>query len=246
MNVSFACQAPRVELAPAQDPVIFWCENERAYKHAVTLLDQLGRRIVVGRSVAETVQAILEYPLSTLLLVSFVEVPPAHAQAACRRFRMEAGERKLRLLALLEPAQLDSFDPTWGVDDFSVFPGDPRELTVRMNLIIWRDANLQTDVLIKVGPVLINAQRHEVLVENVPVTLTIKEYQLLVFLASSRDRVVTREAILDAVWGEDYYGGARTVDVHIRRLRAKLPPLAPCIETVHGVGYRFTPTLAAD
>jgi DNA-binding response OmpR family regulator len=228
------------------DPVIFWCENERAYKHALALLDQLGRRIVVGRSVAEAAQALEDHPASNLVLVSFVGVPPAHAQAACRRFREAAGERRLRLLALLEPTQLDDFSPAWGVDDFSVFPGDLRELAVRMNLISWRDKHMQTDRLVKVGPLLVNTERHEVLLDNRPVALTVKEYELLLLLAASRDRVLTREAILDSVWGSDYFGGERTVDVHIRRLRAKLEPIAPCIETVHGVGYRFTPSLALE
>ena len=228
------------------DPVIFWCENERAYKHALALLEELGRRVVVGRSVAETLQGLLDYPASNLLLVSFVGVPSAHAQAACRRFREAVGERRLRLLALLEPSQLADFSPTWGVDDFSVFPGDARELAVRMNLIAWRDKHLQTDRLLKVGPLLVNTERHEVLLDNRPVALTVKEYELLLLLAAGRDRVLTREAIVDAVWGGDYYGGERTVDVHIRRLRAKLEPIAACIETVHGVGYRFTPEMAGE
>ena len=228
------------------DPVIFWCENERAYKHALALLDELGRSVVVGRSVSETLQALEDYPASNLLLVSFVGVVPAHATAACRRFREAAGERRLRLLALLEPTQLADFQPTWGVDDFTVFPGDARELAVRMNLIAWRDKHLRTDTMVKVGPLLVNTERHEVLLDNRPVSLTVKEYELLLLLAASRDRVLTREAIVDAVWGSDYYGGERTVDVHIRRLRAKLPAIAPCIETVHGVGYRFTPSLAQE
>ena len=228
------------------DPVIFWCENERAYKHALALLEELGRYVVVGRSVSEIVAALHDYPAGNLLLVSFVGVPLAHAQAACRRFREVAGERHVRLLALLEPGRLADFSPTWGVDDFAIFPGDARELAARLNLIAWRDKHLQTDALVKVGPLLINTERHEVFLDNRPVTLTVKEYELLLLLAAGRDRVLTREAIVDAVWGEDYYGGERTVDVHIRRLRAKLPPIAPCIETVHGVGYRFTPELAVE
>ncbi len=233
-------------MSKAADPVIFWCENQRASQHILALLEELGRRVVARRSVTEIVQALPDYPAGNLLLVSFVGVPLVHAQAACRRFREAAGERRLRLLALLEPGQLKDFQPTWGVDDFSVFPADAQELAVRMNLIAWRDQHLQTNALVKVGPLLVNTERHEVLLHNRPVTLTVKEYELLLLLATGRDRVLTREAIVDAVWGSDYYGGERTVDVHIRRLRAKLPPIAPCIETVHGVGYRFTPELAAE
>ncbi len=223
------------------DLLIFWCENERASRHVLGLLEELGRPVATARSVTETVAALQDHPTAHLVLVCFVGVPQAHAQAACRRFREAAGDRRLRLLALLEPAQLPGLSPTWGVDDFALFPSSAPELAARLNLISWRDKHLQTDALLKIGPLVVNTERHEVLLDNRPVALTVKEYELLLLLAGGHDRVLTREAILDAVWGADYYGGERTVDVHIRRLRAKLEPIAPCIETVHGVGYRFSP-----
>lgn len=225
-------------------PILFWCENERAHQQVLRLAEGLGRPAATARSVAEMVSLLLEHPDSQLAVVCFAGVPLPHALATCRRFREAAGERRLRLLALLEPAHLKEFQPTWGVDDFSILPGDPRELAARLNLLLWRGLNLHTDAVVKVGPLLINRDRHEVLLDNTPVNLTVKEYELLLFLIANKDRVLTREAILDAVWGDDYYGGERTVDVHIRRLRAKLPGVAACIETVHGVGYRFTPRMA--
>lgn len=226
------------------EPVLFWCENERARQQILPLAEALSWPVVMARSVAEMVSLLLERRDGELVVVCFVGVPLPHALAACRRFREAAGDRRLRLLALLEPAQLRDFQPTWGVDDFALFPGDAHELAARLNLLLWRGRNLHTDTVIKVGPLLINTERHEVFLDNTPVTLTVKEYALLLFLIASKDRVLTREAILDAVWGHDYCGGERTVDVHIRRLRAKLPSVAACIETVHGVGYRFTPALA--
>ncbi len=233
-------------MSEAADPLLLWCENERACRQVTALLESVGRPVALGRTVAETVAALHDHPAAGLLLVCFAGLPLAHAQAACRRFREEAGERRLRLLALLEPPQVADLQPTWGVDDFLMLPGEARELTARLRLILWRDREVQTDALLKIGPLLINTPRHEVLLDHRPVPLTVKEYELLLLLATGRDRVLTREAIVDAVWGEDYYGGERTVDVHIRRLRAKLPALAPCIETVHGVGYRFTPELAVE
>lgn len=233
-------------MSKVPEPLIFWCESERACRHVLTLLAELGRPVATGRSVSETVAALHDHPAAHLLLVCFVGAPPAHAQAACRRFREAGGDRRLRLLALLEPSQLPGFSPTWGVDDFALFPASAPELAARLDLITWRDKHLQTDTLVKVGPLVVNTDRHEVLVHNRPVALTVKEYELLLLLVGGRDRVLTREAILNAVWGADYYGGERTVDVHIRRLRAKLEPIASCIETVHGIGYRFTPERAEE
>jgi len=96
--------------------------------------------------------------------------------------------------------------------------------------------------MITLGPwVVIDVARHEVLLDGAPVSLTIKEYELLLLLVRDQNRALTRGAILEKVWGDNYFGGERTVDVHIRRLRAKLEAIAEAIETVHGVGYRFSP-----
>ena len=220
-----------------------WCENERAAQDLPARLAAVGQRVVVGRTVAETAHALADHPAAGLLLACFAGVPLAHAQAACRRFREAAGDRHLRLLGLLEPSQIGAFDPGWGLDDFLVLPADPLHLAARLSLLAWRERNLHTASLLKLGPLVVDLWRHEVALDNRPLTLTLKEYELLLLLVNSRDRVLTREAILDQVWGADYYGGERTVDVHIRRLRAKLGSSAPAIETVHGVGYRFTPAL---
>ena len=94
--------------------------------------------------------------------------------------------------------------------------------------------------MIKCGGLIIDLARCEVTVSGVTVELTFKEYELLKFLASNKGRVFTREALLNKVWGYDYYGGDRTVDVHIRRLRSKIEVSDySFIETVRNIGYRF-------
>jgi DNA-binding response OmpR family regulator len=93
---------------------------------------------------------------------------------------------------------------------------------------------------VKIGDMVINVANYQVTVNGQPIELTYKEYELLKFLATHRGRVYSREVLLERVWGEEYFGGTRTVDVHIRRLRAKLPhPTTNMIETVRNVGYRF-------
>ena len=94
--------------------------------------------------------------------------------------------------------------------------------------------------LVEYGPLVLNLETYQAAIEGTPLDLTYMEYELLKFLASHPGKVFTRETLLSRVWGYDYYGGARTVDVHVRRLRAKLTEEhAALIQTVRSVGYRF-------
>lgn len=223
--------------------ILLWCEIERVERQLLPLLEEREEGVVLCRSVAEGTAALADFPEISLLVVSFAGLPLPHAQAACRRFRAEGEGRRLRFLGVVEAGQLAGFDPTWGLDDFLLFPVSPAELAARLSQLAWRGRDLQTETLLKFGPLLLDTARHEVSFDNQPVSLTIKEYELLLFLVGARDRLLTREAILEEVWGADYLGGERTVDVHIRRLRAKLPALTSAVETVHGLGYRFSPRL---
>lgn len=124
-------------------------------------------------------------------------------------------------------------------DDFCLDPFHPRELEARLAHLTAGPAGGQTEI-ITYGPLRINLDTYEAVVESHPLDLTYMEYELLRFLASQPGRVFTREALLNQVWGYEYYGGARTVDVHIRRLRAKLgEENADLIQTVRSVGYRL-------
>ena len=128
-----------------------------------------------------------------------------------------------------------------GVNDFIVYPYDSRELEVRMKLILKQQESIDAGDIIKTGNLAIDPAKYEVTVGGWPVVLTLKEYELLKYLATRKGRVITRENLLDQIWGYDYYGGARTVDVHIGRLRAKIETgKYSFIKTVRGVGYAFT------
>jgi len=137
---------------------------------------------------------------------------------------------------------LSSLDGQLRGDDFLVRPFDTRELVLRMKrLTRGREASHETETITH-GALVIDTARYEVRVAGRPVVLTFKEYELLRFLASNPGRVFTRDVLLDRVWGDDYFGGDRTVDVHVRRLRAKIEAFGQrFIETVRSVGYRFTP-----
>lgn len=151
----------------------------------------------------------------------------------------ECSLKELLVVALLTPEQAQKMDWT-GIDEFILEPFSGDELLCRLKLLFWRTKKISSDQVIKIDDLVIDLQNYDVAVDGVPVELTFKEYEVLRFLATHRGRVFTREALLDHVWGYDYYGGTRTVDVHIRRLRAKLSPTCDnLIETVRNVGYRF-------
>jgi two-component system alkaline phosphatase synthesis response regulator PhoP len=147
-------------------------------------------------------------------------------------------KRKVLILALMTAEILNHPNEYLGVDDFIIWPGDYRELVARARRLVQRTA--KGDEIMRCGDLEINLANCEVRVEGKIVELTFKEYELLKFLAQDRGRVYTREALLNKVWGYDYFGGDRTVDVHIRRLRSKIEYTGKnFIETVRNIGYRF-------
>ncbi len=148
--------------------------------------------------------------------------------------------RDIASLAVIRSDQLPAFDFATGFDDFIVYPAIADEVIARVRRAIWLKSGVESDNTLRAGDLHIDLSNYKVFVAGRPVDLTYKEYELLRFLATNRDKVFTREALLNRVWGYDFYGGARTVDVHIRRLRSKIEDRAHTfIETVRNVGYRF-------
>jgi DNA-binding response OmpR family regulator len=165
----------------------------------------------------------------------------AGAEDAVVKLILEGRRRGDRppVIALMEPDRLSSLDPGLGLDDFLVTTASPQELSLRVRRALWRPTGGDSKNTIRRGDLEINLASYTVHLDGRPVDLTYKEYELLRFLASNAGRVFKREALLNQVWGYDFYGGARTVDVHIRRLRSKIEDHDTFIETVRNVGYRF-------
>jgi DNA-binding response OmpR family regulator len=150
----------------------------------------------------------------------------------------EAGQ--FPIMALLPGEMLDSVDGHLDIDDFVTSPYNGRELVLRAKRLLSQARNIDGGELIKCDGLVMDLATCEVTVDSRAVELTFKEYELLKFLASHRGRVFTREVLLNKVWGYDYYGGDRTVDVHVRRLRSKIEDSKHTfIETVRNIGYRF-------
>jgi DNA-binding response OmpR family regulator len=147
--------------------------------------------------------------------------------------------KRVPILALLTMDSLTQNDLFLNVDDFIIRPYDQRELVARAGRLTQKTHQLNE--MLRCGELEVDLANCEVRVGGKIVELTFKEYELLKFLAADPGRVYTREALLNKVWGYDYFGGDRTVDVHVRRLRSKIELSEKVyIETVRNIGYRFT------
>jgi len=151
-------------------------------------------------------------------------------------------ETNLPTLAIISPDDLMSLDTDMIITDFIVSPFLEEELITRSIFSVKRATVAPSkEDLINRGDLTINPSNYEVLINNIRVNLRFKEYELLLLLASNPGRVYDRATLLNQIWGYDYFGGTRTVDVHIRRLRSKIENNSenPYIETIWNVGYRF-------
>ena len=158
--------------------------------------------------------------------------------------RDEAVQDTGSVMVLAPSSQLNILGPNVRVDDFAITPVNEDELRVRMSRLIWAQTGAEDGTVIRHGTLLIDLERYKVTVDGEVVDLTYKEYELLRFLASNPGKPFTREALLNQVWGYDYYGGSRTVDVHVRRIRSKIEQREQFIDTVRNVGYRFVETFS--
>jgi DNA-binding response OmpR family regulator len=173
------------------------------------------------------------------VLVDAVE-NPGQAWSVLLALKAKRQERRTRtaVVVVLERDEVER-SPWPEVADEFVYPGAPEaELRVRFAMVRHR-AGVGEGSVIRLGPVHLDTETYRARASGVPLDLTFKEFELLRFLAQHPGRVYTRPALLREVWGYDFYGGTRTVDVHVRRLRAKLgPEHEQLIETVRSVGYR--------
>jgi DNA-binding response OmpR family regulator len=143
-------------------------------------------------------------------------------------------------LLVITVARLPALDFSLGFDDFVLHPLVPAELYARLRQLDWKSSTFGSDEVIKIGDLLIDVAGYEAFWQGRGLVLTHQEFELLRFLAQNRGRVFSRDQLLTRVWGYQYTGGTRTVDIHVRRVRAKLGPLAGgLITTVRNVGYKL-------
>jgi len=178
--------------------------------------------------------------LPDLILFNFKSLPDDKGTSVHRALKEEKDLRDIPIFFLIPKGLEPQIDFGLGVDDFITKPYVPTELLARLRMLLWKHRRISGKNVIRHGKLMIDLEKYEVSLNGDTLTLTFKEYELLKFLATHPGKVFTRDAILNKVWGYDYYGGTRTVDVHIRRLRSKLEETSQSfLETVRGVGYKF-------
>ncbi len=204
-------------------------------------LEREGLNTIVAATGEQGLSEALNERNPPLLIMLDLMLPGMSGTELCRRFRREPLTRRTPIIMLTakgsESDRVAGLD--LGADDYITQPFSVRELLARVRAVLRRldektSQNYEDDQLT------IDFADIRTVCNGRKIKLTNKEFSLLSVLAKSADRVVTRQQLLDSVWGYSYYGDARTLDVHIRRLRQKLEECGDCIETVVGVGYRFT------
>lgn len=159
------------------------------------------------------------------------------AKSLCRLLRSTGQDAPL--LLVVTEGGMSALSGDWGIDDVLLVTAGPAEIDARLRLALARRDDVAEPARVQASGVTIDEQSYSAKLRGRPLDLTYKEFQLLHFLATHPSRVFTREQLLSEVWGYDYFGGTRTVDVHVRRLRAKLGDQEQIIGTVRNVGYRF-------
>jgi two-component system alkaline phosphatase synthesis response regulator PhoP len=203
-------------------------------------LEREGYRVQAASAGAEALELIARQPPA--LMVLDLMLPEVDGWAVCRQVR--AGNIAPDLPIIMLTARDDDVDKIVGLelgaDDYVTKPFNPRELVARVKAILRRaHPTSRAGAPVHVGDVVIDPARYEVTIAGEPAQLRRKEFDLLLVLAEHRGIVLNREQLLKLVWGYEYYGETRTVDVHIGQLRRKLAGADVQIETVVGVGYKL-------
>jgi len=219
--------------------VILVVDDERNIRELARMyLEQDGYQVAVARDGAEALRQI--QTLQPALMILDLMLPEVDGWEVCRRVRASSD-----LPILMLTARDDDVDKIVGLelgaDDYLTKPFNPRELVARVRAILRRTTSRSAEQTrpVHVGNVVIDPARREVTVDGQVVILRGKEFDLLLTLAEHRGIVFSREKLLELVWGYDFPGQTRTVDVHIAQLREKLACSTVTIETVWGIGYKL-------
>lgn len=171
------------------------------------------------------------------LLILDVMMPNMDGWQVCREVRQTSKVPIIMLTARSEERdELQGFE--LGVDEYISKPFSPKILTARVEAILRRSNAISGDV-IEVGGISINKGAHQVTIDGVPVELSYKEFELLTYFVENQGLALSRERILNNVWNYDYFGDARTIDTHVKKLRSKMGEKGDYIKTIWGMGYKF-------
>jgi two-component system response regulator RegX3 len=234
----------------ADPPLILVVDDEQSYRDALSVA--LQREGFLVETAADGPEAIARFDAARPALVLLdVMLPKISGIDVCRELRARS-----RVPIIMVTARNSEIDAVVGLevgaDDYVTKPFRLRELIARVRAALRRIPASEPDdtqqEVVEVGEVRLDAARHEVAVRGEPVALPLKEFELLEILMTNAGRVLTRDVLIDRVWGPNYFGDTKTLDVHVKRLRSKIeidPANPKCIVTVRGVGYRYERVAAA-
>jgi two-component system response regulator RegX3 len=229
----------------AEAPLILVVDDEESYRDALSVaLEREGFRVALAADGQEALDQFDATPPALVLLD--VMLPRISGVDVCRDIRSRS--RVPIIMVTARSAEIDAVvGLEVGADDYVSKPFRLRELIARVRAALRRSSEEEavetvTHEVLEVGDVRLDAARHEVFVRGEPVPLPLKEFDLLELLLANAGRVLTRDVLIDRIWGPNYFGDTKTLDVHVKRLRAKVeddPSHPTRVVTIRGVGYRY-------
>jgi two-component system response regulator RegX3 len=229
----------------AEGPLILVVDDEESYRDALSVaLEREGFRVELAADGQEALDR-FEATRPSLVLLD-VMLPRISGVDVCREIR--ASSRVPIIMVTARSAEIDAVvGLEVGADDYVSKPFRLRELIARVRAALRRSSEEEpldtvSQEVLEIGDVRLDAGRHEVFVRDEPVALPLKEFELLELFLANAGRVLTRDVLIDRIWGPNYFGDTKTLDVHVKRLRAKVeddPSNPTRVVTIRGVGYRY-------
>ena len=212
-------------------------DESRMRKLVKDFLTKKGFTVIEAGDGEEAVDKFFEVKDIALIILD-VMMPKMDGWQVCREIRQYSKVPIIMLTAKSdEKDELQGFD--LGVDEYITKPFSPKILVARVEAILRRSNVLAADDTMEAGGIELNKAAHEVLIDGKSVELSYKEFELLAYFMSNQGVALSRERILNNVWNYDYFGDARTIDTHVKKLRSKLGAKGEYIKTIWGLGYKF-------
>ena len=212
-------------------------DESRMRKLVKDFLTKSNYEVIEAEDGAQAVDLFFEEKNIALIILD-VMMPKMDGWQVCREIRQYSKVPIIMLTAKSdERDELQGFE--LGVDEYISKPFSPKILVARVEAILRRTSQASADEVIEAGGILINKAAHSVLVDGQPVDLSYKEFELLTYFVENKGIALSREKILNSVWNYDYFGDARTIDTHVKKLRSKMGEKGELIRTIWGMGYKF-------
>lgn len=212
-------------------------DESRMRKLVSDFLTRKGYQVIEAGDGEEAIDKFYEDKNISLVILD-VMMPKMNGWDTCRQIRKNSNVPIIMLTAKSDEAsELNGFD--CGADEYISKPFSPKILTARVDALIRRSYSIDSSEMIDVGGIVINKAAHIVKINDEEIELSFKEFELLTYFVDNKEIALSREKILNNVWNYDYFGDARTIDTHVKKLRKKLGDKGDYIKTIWGMGYKF-------